>query len=205
MNYIVNSFQVPNFLVDDLMRTISSNAMRCYLLVIRKTIGWGKEFDSISAKQFMDFTGIKDKKTIFKALKELEEMNLVERVSKTGKPTMYKVVTIYKNKDLKIDKTTHTKKWDDPKKGSRVKNGTHKTHSNSFKRVTREKDILNTSFSRYLGKEVEVDGDVLKIEKISSLKNQKLEILTTSKNSKKQMKAQLKKEDLESLMEVTNV
>lgn len=205
MNYIVNSFQVPNFLIDELMQKMSPNALKCYLLIVRKTIGWAKEYDAISASQFCKFTGIKKDNTVFKALKELEEMELIERVSKIGQPTFYKVVTVYKNKDIKLDKTTHTKKRGTPKKEAPTKIGVHKTHTNSLKRVSREKDVLDTSFSRYLGKELNLDGDVLKIEKITSLKNQKLEILTTSKNSKQQMKAQLKREDLESLMEVANV
>lgn len=205
MNYIVNSFQVPNFLIDELMPKMSPNALKCYLLIVRKTIGWGKEFDAISASQFCKYTGIKKDNTVFRALRELEQMELIERVSKIGQPTLYKVVTIYKNQDLKLDKTTHTKKKGTPKKEAPTKIGVHKTHINSLKRVNREKDVFKTSFSGYLGREIEIDGDVLKIEKISSLKNQKLEILTTSKKTNKKLKAQLKREDLESLLEVTNV
>lgn len=205
MNYIVNSFQVPNFLIDELMPKMSPNALKCYLLIVRKTIGWAKEYDAISASQFCKFTGIKKDNTVFKALKELKEMELIERVSKIGQPTLYKVVTVYKNQDLKLDKTTHTKKRGTPKKEAPTKIGVHKTHSNSLKRVTREKDVFKTSFSGYLGRELELDGDILKIEKISPLENQKVEVITISKNSKKQMKAQLKREDLESLMEVANV
>lgn len=116
MNYIVNSFQVPNFLIDELMPKMSPNALKCYLLIVRKTIGWAKEYDAISASQFCKFTGIKKDNTVFKALKELEEMELIERVSKIGQPTLYKVVTVYKNQDLKLDKTTHTKKRGTPKR-----------------------------------------------------------------------------------------
>lgn len=204
MSYLINSFQVPNFLVDDLIQKMSPNGLRCYLVIIRKTIGWAKEFDAISATQFIRYTGIKDKKTVFKVLAELEGMNLIQRKSKKGVPTLYKVVTIYKNQDLKL-KITHTKNWDDPKKGSGVKNGTHKTHVNNIKVVNREKDVLSTSFYSYLGREVKVDGDVLMIDKISTLKNQKLEILTTSKNTNQKMKAELKKEELLSLLEGANV
>jgi len=204
LNYIVNSFQVPNFLIDELMSKMSPNSLKCYLLIVRKTIGWSKEYDAISASQFMDFTGIKKDDTVFKALKELEEMNLIERISnkKVGKPTFYKVVTVYKNQ---LNKTTHPKKRGTPKKEAPTKIGVHKTHINSLKRVNREKDVLNTSFSGYLGKEIKMDGDVLKIQKISPLENQKVEVITISKNSRKQMKAELKREDLESVLEVENV
>lgn len=205
MNYIVNSFQVPNFLIDDLMQKMNPNALKCYLLIVRKTIGWAKEYDAISASQFCKFTGIKKDNTVFKALKELEELKLIERISQVGQPTIYKVVTVYKNKDLKMDKTTHTKKRGTPKKGYPTKIGVHKTHINSLKRVNREKDVLNTSFSEYLGREIEMDGDVLKIEKISFLENQKVEVIAKNKSSEQKMKAELKKEDLQNLMEVANV
>ncbi|MBD3843638.1 MAG: replication protein, partial [Campylobacterales bacterium] len=91
MNYIVNSFQVPNFLVDELMPKMSPNALKCYLLIVRKTIGWAKEYDAISASQFCKFTGIKKDNTVYKALRELEEMELIERVSQIGQPNLYKV------------------------------------------------------------------------------------------------------------------
>ncbi|DAB33205.1 MAG TPA: hypothetical protein CFH82_11760 [Sulfurospirillum sp. UBA12182] len=69
-----------------------------------------------------------------------------------------------------------------------------------------KEDVFDTSSLRgFIGREIEMDGDVLKIEKIFPLKNQKLEILTISRNTNKKLKAELKKEELESLMEVANV
>lgn len=69
----------------------------------------------------------------------------------------------------------------------------------------KEDDFDTSSLRGFIGKEVEMDGDILIINKISPLKNQKVEVIAINKNSKKQMKAQLKREDLESLMEVANV
>ena len=43
--FIVNSFQLPNAVVDELLRDISPNALKCYLVIVRKTIGWQKEWD----------------------------------------------------------------------------------------------------------------------------------------------------------------
>lgn len=74
-----------------------------------------------------------------------------------------------------------------------------------IKSLSKEDDFDTSSLDSFIGKEVEMDGDILIINKISLLKNQKVEVITINKNSKKQMKAELKKEDLESLMEVANV
>lgn len=70
-----------------------------------------------------------------------------------------------------------------------------------------KEDVFDTSsLNIFLGKEVKIDDDILRINKIYPLKNQKVEILTISKTTNKQMKAEVKKEDLERLLlEVTNV
>lgn len=74
-----------------------------------------------------------------------------------------------------------------------------------IKSLSKEDDFNTSSLDGFIGKEVELDGDILIINKISLLKNQKVEVIAKNKNTKKQMKAELKKEDLESLMEVANV
>jgi hypothetical protein len=82
---IPNSFQVPNAFVDELMMNISGNATKCYLLIVRKTVGWGKEKDRISVSQFMEYTGIKKDETIAKLTKELSDFGLIKIFKKKGK------------------------------------------------------------------------------------------------------------------------
>jgi len=107
MAYIVNAFQIPNELVDRLLIELSPNALKCYLVIVRKTIGWGKVFDAISASQFMKLTGIKKQDTVWNAIRELKDLELVEDVSIPGKPTLFKVIT-----------QTHPENGDIPKNGS---------------------------------------------------------------------------------------
>lgn len=90
--FIPNSFQVPNAIVDQYLYHMSCNASRCYLLICRKTRGWGKTQDSISISQFQDYLLIKDPRTIRKALKELIVINLIEQKEIPGKPTVYTLV-----------------------------------------------------------------------------------------------------------------
>jgi len=74
-----------------------------------------------------------------------------------------------------------------------------------IKSLSKEDDFSTSSLDGFVGKEFEMDGDILIINKISPLENQKVEVITISKNSRKQMKAELKREDLESVLEVENV
>lgn len=82
--YIANAFQIPNAVVDDLMSRLSPNAFKCYVLIVRKTIGWGKSSDKISISQFQAIAGIKKRDTVISALAELEKLNLILPVKKAG-------------------------------------------------------------------------------------------------------------------------
>ena len=116
-SFIPNSFQIPNALVDELMQTISPNALKCYLIIVRKTVGWNKEWDKISTTQLMKLSGIKRKETVYKAIQELEVLEVVESNKTLGKLTEYRLVL--KNRTstdettkpvLKNRTTTSTKK-----------------------------------------------------------------------------------------------
>lgn len=80
-NFIPNSFQVPNDLVDEEMKNMSIGEIKCYLVIIRKTVGWHKEFDAISVSQFVKFTGLSNR-VVIKACKTLVDKGIIEK--KTG-------------------------------------------------------------------------------------------------------------------------
>ena len=58
--FIPNSFQISNAFVDEMMGELSGNAVKCYLIIVRKTRGWGKESDAIAIGQFIDGKKLKD-------------------------------------------------------------------------------------------------------------------------------------------------
>lgn len=91
MKYIPNSFQVSNAFVDEVMRHLGGNAVKCYSIIVRKTTGWGKEIDYIPISQFMEFSGIKKAETVTQALKELEQLGLIEKVERAGYVTGYRL------------------------------------------------------------------------------------------------------------------
>ena len=66
--------QLPNYLWD-LDLNIYQRAILTH--IVRKTIGWGKDFDGISLNQFSKDLGISKPKVI-STLKELKEMELIE-------------------------------------------------------------------------------------------------------------------------------
>ncbi len=85
----VNSFQTPNQLVDEYLAELNGNELKILLVIIRKTKGWNKEFDGISISQFQKFTGIKDERTVRKAIKKLINLGLIEKVDNAGKFSLY--------------------------------------------------------------------------------------------------------------------
>ena len=89
--FISNSFQIPNAVIDEYLATISCNAFKCYIFIVRKTRGWQKTTDSISISQFEEFLNISDK-TVRKALKELSNLDLIRRREVVGKPTLISLV-----------------------------------------------------------------------------------------------------------------
>lgn len=136
-NFIPNSFQIPNIIIDEVMKQVSPNALKCYLVIVRKTTGWNKEWDKISTTQLMQFTGIKKKETIYNSINELESINLIETVKTNGKLTSYKVVTI---------NGTGTEKGDETSTEKRYPTKTTKTKENVNQDLPIDSGVLEDSF-----------------------------------------------------------
>lgn len=122
--YIPNAFQVPNGIVDEIMAEISGNALKCYLLIIRKTIGWNKEMDYIPASQFHDLTGIKKPHTLQACIVELEQFQLIEVVRTSGKVSGYKIHSGQSQPLPENGTTTTAENGQYPKTAVDTKNGT---------------------------------------------------------------------------------
>lgn len=75
--FIPDSFQVPNAFIDETLATLSGNACKIYLLIVRKTRGWHKEADKISYSQIQKYTGIGSSATVDKAVSELVGLGLI--------------------------------------------------------------------------------------------------------------------------------
>lgn len=89
-NFIVNSFQLPNSVIDELLSDLTGAELKCYLYVLRKTKGWNKEEDAISVSQFMKVTGLSNRKVI-DACERLVELGLLEQKIGSNKTKVFSV------------------------------------------------------------------------------------------------------------------
>lgn len=69
--------RVDHVTFDVILPTLSMAAQLVFLRIYRQTAGWNKPYDRISTSQFMAMTGIKSKMTIFKAIQELSDRDLI--------------------------------------------------------------------------------------------------------------------------------
>lgn len=94
MNYndfIPNSFQIPNIFVDKILPNLSEIEVKVYLVIVRKTLGWRKEYDSISLSQFKGILNIKDDRTIQSAISKLLQKDFIIKVEKPGYPSQFAI------------------------------------------------------------------------------------------------------------------
>lgn len=125
--FIPNSFQVPNALVDELLCDLSGSELKCYLLVVRKTVGWQKDSDAISISQFVKATGLSNRAVVDacdslvkKGLLHLNgtgargvrfySVDLCKKfTSEESSPVKFFPVTSEKSSQVTSEKSSHTK------------------------------------------------------------------------------------------------
>ena len=144
--FIPNSFQVPNALVDDLMAELGGVELKCYLLVIRKTKGWSKEFDAISLSQFVTFTGA-GKTAVINALKNLVDTGLLVRKVGTRNTSVY-AINLFKNRTSseselvqKVNCTGSESELVTSSESEHTKNNIKNTTQNTNKKNTKKSDL----------------------------------------------------------------
>ena len=91
--FIPNSFQISNAVIDEYLSKMSGNAWKCYGLIVRKTRGWQKTHDSLSVSQIQEATGIKSEETVEKAINELVDLGLIGKQSRIGLPNEYFLIS----------------------------------------------------------------------------------------------------------------
>lgn len=91
--FIPNSFQISNAVIDEYLSKMSGNAWKCYGLIVRKTRGWQKTHDSLSISQIKKFTGIRKEETVQKAIDELVDLGLIGKQSRIGLPNEYFLIS----------------------------------------------------------------------------------------------------------------
>jgi len=93
--------KVPNFVIDEVMAEISHNSFRCYLAIMRKTTGSKKESSHITTDELMNLTSIKNKRTVYSSIKELESHSLITKVkTNTQYGNIYIITGNWKSKGI---------------------------------------------------------------------------------------------------------
>lgn len=77
---VPNTFQTPNVLVDDYMHHLTGNETKCYLVIVRKTLGWLKRRDRLALSQIAELAGLGDGPTR-ESMKELCKYGLVNKTA----------------------------------------------------------------------------------------------------------------------------
>lgn len=165
-NFIPNSFQVPNALIDDLLCDLSGAELKIYLTIARKTKGWNKEFDAISISQFKNLTGLSNR-SVINACDSLIEKGLL--IKKTGirKVSVFALnlcnkFTSEKSSPVKKVHSTCEKSSQDPVKKVHTQSNTIKIHSlEKQKENTKEKNTKGKSDLEIL-KDFGIVGDLAK-------------------------------------------
>src|SRR6185369_8811212 len=75
---IPNTTQVPNVLIDVVMRQISDAALRVLLAVVRKTYGFQKKCDAVSLTQLQKLTGM-SRKAVVDGIKKLGSLLIINK------------------------------------------------------------------------------------------------------------------------------
>ena len=92
--FVPNSFQITNAFVDEAMNKLSDASIKIYLLIVRKTRGWGKESDSLSLTQLEELSR-KSRPTVVKCLNELVKVGLVQKRSQSKFGNVYSLIDNY--------------------------------------------------------------------------------------------------------------
>lgn len=74
----LNHTQLSNEFLDKYINELSGNAIKIFLVITRKTVGWHKTTDRISQSQFETLTGL-TVNTIKEAIKELIDWDLINQ------------------------------------------------------------------------------------------------------------------------------
>lgn len=150
--FIPNSFQIANSVIDEYLSRMSGNAWKCYGLIVRKTRGWQKTHDSLSISQIQKATGIKSEETVEKAINELIELGLIGKQSRSGLPNVYFLIS-----DPKKGSTPPPKNGAPPKNEAPQKNGVTPPQKNGVTPPPKNGGHINTKNKKQISTNVDIN------------------------------------------------
>ena len=77
--------KMPNALIDDqIMAQLNDKAFKCYMFILRQTVGFNRSKTSIATDTFKKYCGIKRDETVYARIRELEQLKLISVTRTTG-------------------------------------------------------------------------------------------------------------------------
>ena len=77
--------RTPNFVIDDMyMAQLNDKAFKCYMFILRQTVGFNRSKTSIATDTFKKYCGIKRDETVYARIRELEQLKLISVTRTTG-------------------------------------------------------------------------------------------------------------------------
>lgn len=150
--FIPNSFQIANSVIDEYLSQMSGNALKCYILIVRKTRGWQKTHDSLSISQIQKFTGIRKEETVQKAINELIDLGLIGKQSRIGLPNEYFLIS-----DPKKVVTPPPKKGAPPENGAPPKKGVTPPPKKGVGPPPKKGGHINTKYKKQISTNVDIN------------------------------------------------
>ena len=150
--FIPNSFQIANAVIDEYLSQMSGNALKCYILIVRKTRGWQKTHDSLSISQIQKYTGIKKEETVQKAINELVDLGLIGKQSRIGLPNEYFLIS-----DPKKGVTPPPKNGVPPENGVPPKKGVTPPPKKGVTPPPKKGGHINTKYKKQISTNVDIN------------------------------------------------
>lgn len=150
--FIPNSFQIANSVIDEYLSQMSGNALKCYILIVRKTRGWQKTHDSLSISQIQKFTGIRKEETVQKAINELIDLGLIGKQSRIGLPNEYFLIS-----DPKKGVTPPPKNGVPPENGAPPKKGVTPPPKMGVGPPPKKGGHINTKYKKQISTNVDIN------------------------------------------------
>lgn len=158
--WIPNSFQMPNALVDSgMLAKLKGSSLAMYIFIVRKTRGWQKESDSISLSQFIEFTGY-GKDAVLSGADKLVELGLIKRVEYQNQPAFYTLNDLPESvTDVESEKPTAEKTHADKTTGGVGKTDStqseNPTHNNNYKTTNTKTNISKGNQKKSVSEKIE--------------------------------------------------
>ena len=85
--------RTPNFVIDDMyMAQLNDKAFKCYMFILRQTVGFNRSSTSIATETFKKYCGIKKNDTVYTCIQQLEQLKLISVTRATGTTNQIKIL-----------------------------------------------------------------------------------------------------------------